>query len=63
MLFNKKREKKIRDKIFIYYSRLDQIFRLKKDSYVPWIDQELFYLIAKPYIAHGFARNVVEKES
>ena len=38
-------------------------FRLKKDSNVPWMDKELLYLIAKRDIAHGLARNVVDKES
>ena len=38
-------------------------FRLKKDSNVPWMDKELLYLIAKRDIAHGLARNVIDKES
>ena len=38
-------------------------FRLKKDSNVPWMDKELLYLIAKRDIAHGLARNVVDKKS
>ena len=40
-----------------------KIFRLKKDSNVPWIDKELLSLIAKRDIAHGLARNVIDKES
>ena len=38
-------------------------FRLKIDSHVPWLDKELLYLITKCDIAHGLARNDVDKQS
>ena len=38
-------------------------FRLKKDSNVPWLDKELLFLITKRDIAHGLARNFVDRAS